>query len=83
MIDGEHLIFASSRDITSQLSDKKTLLAHQAMLENLAEGVYAVDINGFCTYVNGQGCKLLGFERDEIMGQNTHRLFHGKTRKTR
>lgn len=78
MIDGEHLIFASSRDITSQLSDKKTLLAHQAMLENLAEGVYAVDINGFCTYVNGQGCKLLGFERDEIIGQNTHRLFHGK-----
>lgn len=78
LINDEHLIFASSRDITSQLANKKILLAHQAMLENLAEGVYAVDTNGFCTYVNGQGCKLLGFERDEIIGKNTHRLFHGK-----
>ncbi len=77
-IDDEHLIFASSRDISEQLASKKILLAHHAMLENLAEGVYAIDIDNVCTYINESACRLLGFKSYEVIGKNTHELFHNK-----
>lgn len=41
-----------------------------AILESLVEGVVAVDDNGVITYANDIALKLLGYDRQTLLGQN-------------
>ena len=41
------------------------------------EGIYGVDINGKCIFINPAGLKLLGYDHeDELLGQSIHELIH-------
>lgn len=49
----------------------------QIILDSTAEGIYGVDLYGFCTFINKSGIKLLGYEtQNEIVGKNIHNLIH-------
>lgn len=51
----------------------------QDILNSLNEGLFAVDTNGVCTRVNLACVRLLGYDSaDEIIGKNTHELFHNR-----
>lgn len=69
-------------DITEQKSLEKSLLQGKQFLENLAdslsEGVYALDVDGNCTFINQKACDLLGYRRTELIGNNLHDLIHFK-----
>ncbi|MCK5887075.1 MAG: PAS domain S-box protein, partial [Alcanivorax sp.] len=65
----------------SELSRTEQALIHseskqQMILRTLGEGVYGTDVDGICTFVNPAGLALLGFEEDEVIGHDTHALFH-------
>ncbi|MBW4054657.1 MAG: PAS domain S-box protein [Proteobacteria bacterium] len=47
-----------------------------ALLEALGEGVFGVDSLGVCTFINPAALAMLGYEQDEVLGKNTHQLFH-------
>ena len=47
-----------------------------ALLESTSEGIYGIDANGRCTFVNRAACELLGYRADELLGRNMHRLVH-------
>ena len=47
-----------------------------AVLENVIEGLYAVDADGRATYVNPAGAAMLGYRPDELIGQDMHALIH-------
>lgn len=49
----------------------------QLLLESTGEGIYGIDPNGDCTFVNPASLKLLGFESEtELLGKNMHALVH-------
>jgi len=43
---------------------------YRAILENIEEGYYEVDIAGNFTFFNAAMCKMLGYAEDELMGMN-------------
>ncbi len=48
-----------------------------AFTDLLAEGVYVVDAEGLCTFVNSAALQLLGYEaREDLVGRNMHGLIH-------
>jgi diguanylate cyclase (GGDEF)-like protein/PAS domain S-box-containing protein len=46
------------------------------LLSALGEGVYGVDMNGDCTFINPAALAMLGYEQDEVIGKDQHILFH-------
>jgi len=47
------------------------------LLNSTAEGIYGVDINGDCTFINKSVLKILGYSHEsELIGKNMHELIH-------
>lgn len=46
------------------------------LLQSMAEGVYGIDIDGRCTFVNESFLRILGYDQNEVVGQNIHELIH-------
>jgi len=46
------------------------------ILESSADGLYGVDAEGGLTFANSAACTLLGARLDEIIGGNSHLIFH-------
>ena len=47
------------------------------LLSYTAEGIYGVDLEGTCTFVNPACLRMLGYEREEeLLGHNMHVLVH-------
>jgi two-component system cell cycle sensor histidine kinase/response regulator CckA len=49
------------------------------LLETTAEGIYGIDGDGRCTFVNRAAVRLLGFPTGDLLGKKVHELLH-KTR---
>lgn len=56
--------------------EQKILKEREALLYSLGEGVYGVNTEGKCIFINKTACALLGYHEDEILGKNTHDLVH-------
>ncbi|MBI3903858.1 MAG: PAS domain S-box protein [Nitrosomonadales bacterium] len=46
------------------------------ILESIGEGLYGVDDEGRITFVNPAACDLLGYEAEQLLGKNSHDIFH-------
>src|SRR5574340_271197 len=46
------------------------------LLESAGEGIYGLDTEGRCIFVNDAALEMLGFTRDELLGQPTHPHIH-------
>ena len=63
------------RDIQDQLIE--TLEQHKLVLDSTISGIYAIDKEGICTYVNHNALELLGYNHEsEVIGKNIHELVH-------
>ena len=60
-----------AEDERLQLADRVLLL-----LNSTGEGIYGMDLDARCTFINRSAAKILGYAPEEILGKNTHRLFH-------
>jgi PAS domain S-box-containing protein len=47
-----------------------------ALLESTGEGVYGVDREGRCSFINAAGARLLGLDAHETLGREMHGLIH-------
>lgn len=47
-----------------------------ALLESTGEGIYGIDQDGRCTFLNRAGARILGYSPDEVLGANMHQLIH-------
>lgn len=61
-------------DRTQELEDARSLA--QLILEASADGLYGIDVDGHCNFINPALCTLLGYEVDELLGQNIHTSVH-------
>jgi PAS domain S-box-containing protein len=65
------------RELASAEQALKESEARQRMiLETLGEGVFGTDLDEVCTFMNPAGLALLGLSENEVLGRNTHNLFH-------
>ncbi|GAB2181089.1 hypothetical protein DLREEDagrD3_13120 [Denitratisoma sp. agr-D3] len=46
------------------------------LLESTGEGIYCIDLNGRCTYINRAGAELLRYRPEQVLGRNMHYLIH-------
>jgi len=46
------------------------------LLESTGEGIYGIDLQGCCTFVNRAAAEMLGWRTDEVLGRNMHALMH-------
>ncbi|HNQ03624.1 MAG TPA: PAS domain S-box protein [Thiobacillaceae bacterium] len=72
-----------ANEIWSLREKRRSLLAlraseslHAMVLSALGEGVYGVDPDGRCTFINAAALAMLGFSEAEVLGQPQHELFH-------
>ncbi|MCI0572634.1 MAG: PAS domain S-box protein [Myxococcaceae bacterium] len=57
------------------LAEREELL--RSVLDSTAEGLFGIDTEGRCTFVNPAGVRLLGFDSaDELVGRDMHALSH-------
>jgi PAS domain S-box-containing protein len=52
------------------------LVPFETLLDSTKEGIYGIDTEGRCTFLNRAGAQMLGFTRYEVLGRNMHRLIH-------
>lgn len=49
---------------------------NELLLNSAGDGIIGVDLNGRCTFVNPAAAAALGYSGDEVVGRNSHQLFH-------
>ncbi len=68
------------KDVTERRLAELALLEseskHRDVLAALGEGVYGVDLEGRCSFVNPTALATLGFRDRELFGEDAHALFH-------
>lgn len=76
---------AEIRELNAELEDRVKLRTNELreqkefsdmILEAAGEGVYGVDLEGNCTFVNPAACRMLGLETADMIGHNAHALIH-------
>lgn len=61
-----------AQDALKQGADRNEML-----LNSVAEGIYGVDMQGNCTFINSAGLHLLGYQNEsELIGKHMHELIH-------
>src|SRR6185295_19895902 len=49
----------------------------QRLLDSSAEGLYGVDLEGHCTFINRAALEMLGYAREsDLLGRDIHALVH-------
>ena len=46
------------------------------LLASTGEGIYGVDLDGACVFINEAGARMIGYEPQELLGLNMHGLTH-------
>lgn len=49
---------------------------NQLLLESVGEGIYSIDAQGCCTFLNQRGADMLGYTAGEVLGKDMHSLIH-------
>jgi len=63
-------------DATARMEAEQQRALQAAVLDATAEGIYGIDHTGRCTFINPAAAALLGYTRDEVVGQDMHALVH-------
>jgi PAS domain S-box-containing protein len=50
--------------------------SNRLLLESTGEGIYGVDLDGRCTFLNTAGARMIGIDPAEAVGQRMHELTH-------
>jgi PAS domain S-box-containing protein len=68
------------RDITErkQVEDvlKEAEELFRLLLQSTDQGIYGIDTQGNCTFINYAGAQMLGHTSEDVIGQNMHILIH-------
>ncbi|MGI8610260.1 MAG: CHASE3 domain-containing protein [Candidatus Dormibacteria bacterium] len=67
-------LFDQLRSVNEEL--ERTGLQTRSILESAGEGIYGLDSDGRCTFVNTAAATTLGYEPREMLGSDLHSLVH-------
>jgi PAS domain S-box-containing protein len=73
---GDGLLHAQ-RSPTDAMEETLRLAEHlKLLMESTDQGIYGIDRQGRCTFVNPAAAHMLGFRPDELLGERMHQLVH-------
>ena len=49
---------------------------NQLLLSSVGDGIYSINSEGLATFVNPAGARMLGWEPQDMIGNNIHRIHH-------
>ncbi|KAF4516089.1 hypothetical protein B566_EDAN000327 [Ephemera danica] len=79
-IDEGLYIMAAVRDVTEQrrVTVERERLGQEIrlLLDSTVGGIFGLDLEGRCTFMNRSGAEMLGYDIDEPVGKNMHQLIH-------
>lgn len=70
------LAFGSWKLAASSAASLRQVEQQRQLLAAMEEGVYGIDDDGLCTFINRAGLAMLGLTEAEVLGKNPHLLFH-------
>ena len=59
-----------------QTETERLAMNNQRLLDSTGEGIYGIDRDGKCTFMNNAGALVLGGRPDEFLGHQMHQLVH-------
>lgn len=65
-----------SESVRTQQALRQLATRNAAMLEGAGEGIYGVDREGRCIFINRAALDMVGALESMVLGQQTHSLFH-------
>jgi PAS domain S-box-containing protein len=69
-----------TEDITDskRAQEERNRIAKQMemLLESTGQGIYGIDLQGNCTFINRATCELIGYRPEEVLGRRMHDLMH-------
>jgi PAS domain S-box-containing protein len=67
----------SAAESAQHVREKNALSQYnERLLESTGEGIYGIDRQGLCTFINRAGAILLGGRREDFLGREMHQLVH-------
>jgi two-component system sensor histidine kinase/response regulator len=48
----------------------------QQLLDFTGQGIYGIDLQGNCSFINRATCEMVGYRAEEALGRNMHELVH-------
>jgi diguanylate cyclase (GGDEF)-like protein/PAS domain S-box-containing protein len=79
-LQGSPHILSVTRDISERIQIEKDLQASRDQINRLLQatdqGIYGLDRDGHCTFINRSALSMLGFTQEECAGQDMHTLIH-------
>jgi PAS domain S-box-containing protein len=48
----------------------------KGLIESSGEGIYGIDLQGHCTFINRVGARTIGYDLYEVLGKDMHELTH-------
>ncbi len=73
-------VVTAFRDVTdrrlAEVEQAKLSRSNQLLLDSAEDGIYGVDNNGLCMFINKAGARLIGTSPEEALGRNMHALTH-------
>lgn len=48
----------------------------ELLLASTGEGIYGIDLEGNCVFINRAGAEMLGYRPEDVLGHNMHDLMH-------
>ena len=78
------LLRDANSNLVREIGERRAAQAHlqksesrfRLLLESAGEGIYGLDAEGRCTFVNEAALAMLGHTRDELLGREMHALIH-------
>ncbi|MBI5570859.1 MAG: PAS domain S-box protein [Desulfomonile tiedjei] len=75
-----HELVVANRNLKQQILARRKVEAalrqseekYRAIVENIEEGYYEVDLDGKFVFVNDSACRVFGYDKDEIAGKGCH-----------
>ncbi|MGE0082597.1 MAG: PAS domain S-box protein, partial [Thiohalomonadaceae bacterium] len=73
-------VFAAARDISARKRAEEEAQRlgrrNELLLQSAGEGIYGLDRQGRCTFMNPAGAAMLGYAPEELVGRSLHEVIH-------
>ncbi|MFO7445755.1 MAG: CHASE domain-containing protein [Ignavibacteriaceae bacterium] len=70
------LFFITTRSMAATRQLSRQL---EQILESTGEGIFGVNLKGYCTFINKSAVEMLGYNRHEYIGRKMHNFIHHTT----
>lgn len=74
LLDAQNELEQRVAQRTAELAERGQLV--KLLIDSVSVAMYGLDSEGFITFCNRAALKMLGYEREEVLGQHSHTLFH-------